>query len=198
MPWEPMDFVKRASGLCHPGHFLDGVHEVLKELFHKMANCTTHCMARDRTAAMRKWSMRIAELKASKCSGIEGSPPHAKEILKNKNMKLFAEMVEASGSPDKTIAEDIAKGFDLMGPMPAGGVFLEKALHATLLPQQVRDMAPLAREATRSAVKKSRDNEMCQEIYDATADECAKGWLRGPFNFDQLPPNMQFSRGGLE
>lgn len=116
-----MDFVKRASGLCHPGHFLDGVHEVLKELFHKMANCTTHCMARDRTAAMRKWSMRIAELKASKCSGIEGSPPHAKEILKNKNMKLFAEMVEASGSPDKTIAEDIAKGFDLMGPMPAGG-----------------------------------------------------------------------------
>ena len=194
IPWEPSEFVKRASGLSHPGHFLDGVHEVLADLFRRMASSSPHAMAQDRTASMRKWSMRFSELKSAGYNGLERAPLHCKKILQNKNMILFSEMVKESQSPDKNIADDITKGFDLMGPMPAGGIFLEKPLHATLLPQQVRDMAHMAREATWCAVKRTKDNDLCQEIYDATVEECNRGWLRGPVSFDKLPEKAVLTR----
>jgi hypothetical protein len=193
IPWEPMEFVKRASGLSHPGCFL-GVHEVLLGLFDKMSTASAHSLAQDRTAAMRKWTLRLAELKSLGCDGLEGASDHAKLILKDKNMKLFAEMVEASGSPDVKIAEDVAKGFDLMGPMPSGGIYPNKPLYATLLPEKVRDMAPLAREATWNAVRRSRDDAMCQEIYDSALEETSKGWMRGPLSFDELPEKAVLTR----
>eukprot|EP00435_Cladocopium_sp_Y103_P014075 s1805_g3.t1 len=192
--WEPQSFVNRAAGLSHPGHFLDGVHEVLASLFSKMTTESLHSLAQERTAAMRKWVARLAELKSQKLDGLEASPEHAKKILRNKNLQLFGELVEASGSPDKFIARDIAKGFELMGPIPAGGIYPSKPLHATLLPEQVREMAGLARDATWSAVKRSRNNELCQEIYDSAVEECQRGWMRGPYTFDELPERSVLTR----
>ena len=136
IPWQPMEFVKRASGLSHPGHFLDGLHDVLKSLMDKLATTAPHVVAMEGTAAMRKWSMRFAELKSKGINGLDDPPAHAKEVLGGKNMVLFAEMVKASGSPDLGIAGDISKGFDLMGSMPSGGIFPKKPLYATLMPEQ--------------------------------------------------------------
>eukprot|EP00435_Cladocopium_sp_Y103_P044001 s1511_g12.t1 len=192
--WEPQTFVERAAGLSHPGHFLDGVHEVLSNFFAKMAKKSLHTLALERTEAMRKWTSRFLELKSQHLDGLETAPAHAKKILKNKNLRLFAEMVEASGSPDRTLAGNIASGFSLMGQIPSGGIYPLKPLHATLLPEQVREMAGLAREATWSAVKRSKDNELCQEIYDSTVEECRRGWMRGPFTLDQLPDKSVLTR----
>ena len=194
IPWQPMEFVKKASGLSHPGHFLDGLHEVLQSLMDKLANTPPHVLAMERTAAMRKWSMRFAELKSQGITGLESSPAHVKEVLAGKNMALFAELIEASGSPDLGLASNIAKGFDLMGPMPAGGVYPKKPLYATLLPEQVREMATLAREAVWSAVRRSKNDEMCQDIYNSTLDECSKGWMSGPIPFDKLPKHAVVTR----
>ena len=192
--WTPEQFVQRAAGLSHPGHFLDGVHTVLSTSLEKMSKQSLHELAMERTAAMRKWTLRYEELKGQGVAGLQSSPQHAKQILKNKNLCLFAELVEESGSPDITLASDIARGFDLMGPIRTGGVFPHKPLFATLLPEQVREMSGLARSATWSAVKKGRENEMCQEIFDATIEERDKGWMRGPFTFEQLPEGSILTR----
>eukprot|EP00435_Cladocopium_sp_Y103_P037885 s2024_g10.t1 len=194
IPWGPESFVARAAGLSHPGHFLDGVHEVLADLFRKMASESLHSMALERTASMRKWTSRFKELRDQNSTGLEGSPEHARKILKSKNLHLFAELVEASGSPDKSIARDVAMGFSLMGPVPAGGIYPLKPLHATLLPEQVREMAGLARDATWCAVKRSKNGDMCQEIYDSAVEECQRGWMKGPFTFDQLPERSVLTR----
>ena len=103
---------QKAAGLYHPGHFVDGVHEVLAELFDKMSCSSRAALSMERTSAMRKWVLRSAELRAEGVDGKEHSAAHAKKILSNKNLKLFAELVEESGSPDAGIAEDIANGFD--------------------------------------------------------------------------------------
>lgn len=60
--------------------------------------------------------------------GLESSPSHAKEILKNENLRLFAELVEAPGSPDVNLADDIAMVFDLMGPYPVRGHVSSQAI----------------------------------------------------------------------
>eukprot|EP00435_Cladocopium_sp_Y103_P055201 s3147_g18.t1 len=103
-------------------------------------------------------------------------------------------MVRASGSPDVNIAADISKGFDLMGPIPSGGAFPCKPLYATLLPEQVREMSALSREATWAAVKRSKGGDMCNEIYKSTLEECQKGWMRGPFSLEELPKDAVLTR----
>ena len=102
--------------------------------------------------------------------------------------------MHASGSSDVGIAKDIARGFDLMGPMACGGIFPQKHLHATLLPEQVREMSVLAKEATWAAVKRSRHGGMCQDIYDSAVDECKRGWMRGPFSLDEIPDKAILTR----
>ena len=67
----------------------------------------------------------------------------AQKILAKKNLRVFQEMVSESGSPDVNIASDIAKGFNLMGDIPSGSIYPEKQMHATLLPDEVREMAGL-------------------------------------------------------
>ena len=145
--WTPETFIKRASGRSHPGHFLDGVHPVLKEMFAKGLHHTTQSRAQDRSEQMRKWVTRAKELADGCEDGKQTSPEHARKILAKKNLRLFQEMVAESGSPDVNIASDIAEGFNLMGDIPSGSIYPAKYMHATLLPEQVREMAGLGRSA---------------------------------------------------
>ena len=121
MPWTYQEFISKASGLSHPGHFLDGVHPTLKDHLVKLSQVAA--MARERTLAMRKWIMRAQELKA-----------HVKGVLGKKNFKFLAEMLGDAKSPDEPPAAQMAKGFALMGKIPAGGVFADTITYATLLP----------------------------------------------------------------
>lgn len=97
---------------------------------------------------------------------------------------MFAELVEASGSPDVNLADDIAMGFDLMGPYPVGGHVSSQAIVCYTA----------ARTAAWNAVNRAKDDDMRQEIFDATMEECRKGWMRGPFTFDQLPESSILTR----
>lgn len=115
--------------------------------------------------------------------------------LAKKNLQLFHEIFVASGSPDVGLASNIARGFDLMGDIPlVGFVYPEKATHATLLPEQVRDMASVAHAAIWEATKKVVEPEITEEVYKITMEERDRGWLRGPFSLDQLPQNAVLSR----
>ena len=108
--------------------------------------------------------------------------------LAKKNLQLFREIFVASGSPDVGLASNIARGFDLMGDIPlVGFVYPEKATHATLLPEQVRDMASVARAAIWEATKKVVEPEITEEVYKITMEERDRGWLRGPFSFGSAP-----------
>ena len=194
IPWTHEQFIAKAAGLSHPGHFLDGVHPVLKNHIQKLCSRGYAGMAQDRTAAMRKWIMRSQELRASGEDGKEKSPEHVKKILGRKNLKLLAEMLAESSSEDQQLPVHIAKGFDLMGEIPAGGDFNEKASHATLLPEQVREISELSRLSIGQAVRRSANDEHSEEIYKITMDEVARGWMTGPYELSALPPKSVLTR----
>jgi len=160
---------------------MDGVHPAMVELF-------------DRLAQMRKWLLRAQELRDQGVDGLEQSPSHIKRILKGKNMQLFDEMNKAAGSPDINLASNVCKGFDLMGTIPSGGIFPCKYTHATLTPEQVRGMAKLSKQATWTATRKCKGQNLAAEVYKATCDECEKGWLRGPFQLQGLPEEAVLTR----
>eukprot|EP00435_Cladocopium_sp_Y103_P039751 s386_g10.t1 len=119
----------------------------------------------------------------------EESPDHARKILKTKNLKLFAELVVESGSPDVNLWRDIAKGFNLIWRYFPG-----KAPACDARPSQVREMAPIARDATWSSVRRGKDDTLCKEIYASALDECSRGWMRGPFDLESLPEGAVLTR----
>lgn len=90
---------------------------------------------------------------------------HAKEILAGKNLTLFAELIQASGSPDADLAQQIATGFDLMGTIPTGGTYPQRLLHATLTPDQVREMSHISRPATWQSTKQCADRDLAGEVH---------------------------------
>ena len=192
--WTPKAFIHRASGRSHPGHFLDGVHPVLKEMFANGSQQTTRTRAQCRTEQMRRWVIRAKELSDSCEDGKQDAPEHAQKILTKKNLRLFQEMVSSSGSPDVNIAADIAKGFNLMGEIPSGSIYPEKYMHATLLPDQVREMAGLSRAAIWESAKRVVDRDISSEVYKITMEERDKGWLRGPFELGDLPDKAILTR----
>ena len=71
--WDPESFVKCASGLSHPAHFLDGVHEALSTLLDKFVRQSAHSIALERTEAMRKWTQRLHELRNLGLDGLSES-----------------------------------------------------------------------------------------------------------------------------
>ena len=56
--WTHEAFIKRAAGRSHPGHFLDGVHPVLKNMFEDEALRSTADRAIKRSEQMRRWISR--------------------------------------------------------------------------------------------------------------------------------------------
>eukprot|EP00438_Fugacium_kawagutii_P010732 Skav213183 [mRNA] locus=scaffold11:233828:234958:- [translate_table: standard] len=104
------------------------------------------------------------------------------------------ELICESGSPDTRLTEDMARGFDLMGEIPCGGIFPFKPLHACLLPEQVREMAGLSKEATWHATRRFKDDQVVADVFDATSEERARGWLEGPFELDELPVDAVLTR----
>ena len=143
---------------------------------------------------MRRWISRAQELDAMGVDGKEDSPAHARDNLAKKNLRLFHEMIVASGSPDVGLASNIACGFDLMGDIPVGSIYPGKATHATLLPQQVREMSSTARAAIWEATKRAPEPMVAEEVYKITMEERDRGWLRGPLSMDQLPQDAVLSR----
>ena len=115
-------------------------------------------------------------------------------MLMGKNLALFEELVQASGSPDKDLAHQIARGFDLMGTIPTENIFPQKLLHATLTPGQVREMSSISRPATWQSTKKCMDKDLASEVHRITLEECERGWLKGPFSLHELPDSAILTR----
>ena len=192
--WDPVSFVQEASGRSHPGHSMDGVHKSLVDLFQSGGCDPAGKHAIHRTEQMRKWLLRAQELKCKGHTGKECSPSHAVEILRAKNLLLFQELNDAAGSSDVKLAENMAPGFELMGPIPTGGVFPRKFQHATLTPTQVRKMADISRQAIWKATMKCRDVDLAKDVHQITLEERDRGWLKGPYALSELPRSAVLTR----
>ena len=105
--------------------------------------------------------------------------PHCQKILASKRLILLKEMLEAAGHSDVAIAEEIARGFNLGGPIPS-------CTSATLIMDDLRTNAVQARRAIINATKSSGDATIDFENLNATMDEVERGWLDGPRDHSAL------------
>ena len=84
------------------------------------------------------------------------------------------------------IAEEIARGFNLGGPIPSCPEFKVKRTSATLIMDDLRTNAAQARRAIINATKSLGDAHIDLETFNATMDEVERGWLDGPLDHSAL------------
>ena len=113
------DFVRQACSAEHPRHLYSGIPEVLEKCVSRCASDSDESLGQERTATLRKWVSRAKELAELP----DPDPPvgHCAEILKGKDLRLFKEMLDASGHVDSGLPEQVKKGIDIMGPLPDSG-----------------------------------------------------------------------------
>ena len=109
-------------------------------------------------------------------------------------MRLFDEMLQASEYPDRDLARQVCKGFDLLGLIPDSVVMPKKLTTAALSEEDIRCVADLNRESIWASTKNCRDLDVAKEVYRSTMQELDRGWLVGPFELGDLPPGSLLTR----
>ena len=185
------DFVRSATAAEHPKHLYTGVPDVLTQCVQRCATTAYADLGKERTAALRKWTLRAQELREQ----VDPSPPsgHCAKILRGKDLRLFQEMLDSSGHADSKLPSCVRDGFELMGPLPLSGVLQKKTTFATLTPEEVRANAASTRKAIWNSCKSTTCDRVAEEVFRITQEERNQGWLEGPF-YDDLPEDSVLTR----
>ena len=141
----------------------------LKAVLDKIVNTSYADIAKDRTQAMRKWLLRAQELRD--VDPPFETPPHCREVLKNKSMTLFAEMLAEADYPDKTLVRTMCSGFDLLGQIPESSVLPKKHTDALLAVEEIRSLTPDVRAAILQTANKGSDPEIAYAVHQLTLEE---------------------------
>ena len=139
VPWEPRDFAREAARRGHPKHLFDAVPPVLKAAIDATLDMSEAKLSQRRTEVLRRWMLRAQELESKESQLHANMPKHLAKVLEGKRLLVLGEMLADSGYPDAKIASEIAKGFDLTGPIPSsGGLFKRIVEPATMTRQCLR------------------------------------------------------------
>ena len=92
------------------------------------------------------------------------------------------------------MADDIARGFDLVGKVPQSGTLSKKFSPSAPSISDLHSAAPSARKALRSMTRSSGDFDMDVQLWKKTQSELDRGWLVGPIDWDSLPDEAVVSR----
>ena len=150
-------------------------------------------LGKERTAAMRKWTLRAQEIRKSPDPQYLPSGKR-KKILEDKSLQLLHEMIKEAEYPDDWLPFHRRDGFNLLGPIPPSGCFPKKPMVATLAPHEVLENSAETRRAIVHAASSSRDVEMDRELMRITNEELEKGWLEGPFPISEISAGATLTR----
>ena len=117
---------------------------------------------------------------------LESSPPHVHRILKNKNVALFKALLKECGHPDHMLVEEMLQGSKLTGLLPKSNVFPSMPARAMISEQDLRKASVWVRPRVLGLTTGSGSPQLDSEVWAATLEEVAQGWLEGPVEPEQL------------
>ena len=107
--------------------------------------------------------------------------PHAKKILKRKNLLFFANQLKSISYPDSKVAMEMAEGFPLMGWLPASNVFPSMLRPPTIHPDCLKNMSSSISARTLAVTAPGDSHEDTVALWNATLGEVEEGFSIGPF-----------------
>ena len=190
----PDDFVRAAIDAGHPGLEADQLPKPMKEAIEFGATHSIEALARHRSEALRKMIHQSRQLERSEIELKNNMSTRRRDILKGKRLLLFKELLLEAGSEDVNLVEDVCRGFDLTGKLPASHHFGRRYRPAALPTEALRSVADRARNALLTSVKTSGNADIDQGVLAATMKERDSGLLVGPIDVSTIPQGATLTR----
>ena len=192
--WSEEEFVEQAMRAKHPLSLDAAVPQQLLEALRFTVERDEAEIARVRAVFFAEWTKRAMQLEKDEKKLKEEMNCNVANAVKGKRILLFEEMLKATKFPDLGVVDELRRGSDLTGNVPATGMLPGKFEPALISEEELCASAARIRNAAIHEVRGSGDAHVDEVVWDKTLDEVAKGWLLGPLADDTVPEDRPLSR----
>ncbi|CAE7654078.1 unnamed protein product [Symbiodinium sp. CCMP2592] len=162
------EFVRAAVTAGHPKAMVDSLPAHLVSCIDLLAKAPPSAIVQRRKRWLDKWTARAAEIGVRPDPVWEVEDPRMREVLRSKRLQLLDEIIASEGYEDVNLASDIRSGKDI--------ACVERAAWESP-----------ANEALRMSLGSSGDHATDLKLWEKTMQEVERGWLVGPYAWDDLP-----------
>ena len=159
----------------HPFNLCNGLTEVVKDAICSVVTNHPARVVLERKRNLEYWLNVAKEVQHLGNSLKQGAAEERLELLKPKRIQLLQRMIDETGYPAKLLAEDILKGFSLVGQIPKSHVLPKNFTPSRLLVSDLESSAKRSREAVRQSVRSSGDESVDSALWEKTITGVSKG-----------------------
>lgn len=159
-----------------------------------LASSSSGDVAGLRASTIKRWLLKATELEAEDNKLKSELQPEIRHITKTKRIALMRWIIEEYGYGDKELANDILKGFSLVGGVPRSNCLPKKFVPAHMTVQDLREQSDRSNVAIRYTTQSSGDLLTDAQLWEKTLSEVDQGWLLGPLSWKSLPAGSSISR----
>eukprot|EP00435_Cladocopium_sp_Y103_P001065 s5055_g1.t1 len=188
----PVEFLNDAKLLKHPFDTTCALPDaMLTALCFSLQHGLLGVM-KQRLATLQKWRMWGRELEQDEIALHNNLHPGVAKVLAGKKLLLLEKIATDLGWADSAIHNEIREGFRLTGNPQPSGVFDPDFKPAIMEEKDLLGKMKYLKHALWTKIHHQNQQDFSQAIWDITAEECeVKGWLNGPFSWEQLEQRHQ-------
>eukprot|EP00435_Cladocopium_sp_Y103_P075258 s153_g55.t1 len=177
VPSEPDEFIQRAIAAGHPRSLDQHVDPQIRDMIHSNFVEEPANLAKKRVAFFHKYLKRATELSAMEDEMRSQMPEHVRQLVGNKRLVLWREILNDHGYPDTTLIDEMAQGFKLSGWMSRSNVFKARTKRPAMSLTTLRGLAKALNSTTYKNMAVRQDPELEAATWAETEEEASKGWI---------------------
>ena len=194
VPWSEEQFIEQMVKFGHPTNVSSGLPEVLQSAIEFYKVSSLHERLHYRAERLGFWLRRLSELKESEEKLKSAMDSEVAQILRNKNILLWEEMLKAVQYPDMGVVQEFRDGTDLIGDVERTHIWPTKFQPAVITVAELHNLAVRDRAGLQQQFSGNIPAELTQAVWDKTLDEVKAGLLEGPLCLDDVPTHYPLSR----
>ena len=177
VPSDPDQFIERAIAAGHPRSLDQYIDPQVKNMMHANFIAEPAELAKERVAFFKKYIKRASELQPEEERLRGKMPPHVRELVGNKRLVLWKEILRDFGYPDETLIDDIASGFKLSDWMPKSNVFKTRTKRPSMSMDTLKGLAKALNATTYRSMTVRQEPDIEEAAWNETEQEVSKGWV---------------------
>ena len=164
--WTPEEFLQHAIRVGHPFKNFSGLSNEVKTACEHLATASYEQVVTERCHKLGEWIQAVRRLQDDETRIKDGMPDARRRILDSKRVAFMRYVIEAEGYDDRSLADDLERGFDLVGDTPKSSVLPAKLVPATISQQDLGKHASKANKALRYMTRSCGNDSLDKQLWD--------------------------------
>ena len=177
----PKQAVEAASNIVHPIDSHLPIPDPLLEAVFEVLCKGPQYIADKRVEQCRRIIKMTSDLRKEEEQLHTNMHPDIAKVLKGKRILLWRKLLEEAGYEDLEVVDETIEGFSLVGAATVSKSYPLGPAPAQQSVDQLKEQAVWRRRSTIGKCASTGDAMVDSELWTQTMDECAEGWLSGPY-----------------